>query len=157
MMPHFHLILGITGGIILEKWGVISVAYFVWLILGSVAPDLDIFFSFLIKDQNHRRLPTHFPLPYLVGIFVFGFLGYPSFCWFFLGALLHVIIDVGDWGIFLFAPFSMNSYSLINLSYEELTKGKTVWKFIQNYYQNSLIVILEIANCILCLCVVLIL
>ena len=157
MMPHFHLLLGITGAIILEKWGIMSTTSFVWLILGTVAPDLDIVFSFWTKRHNHRQFPTHFPLLYLISVFLFGLWGYPPFYWFSIGALLHVVVDTGDWGIYLFAPFSMSSYSLLNLNYEEMTKKRSVWKFLRNYYQNRTIVVLEFLTYVICFCAILLL
>ncbi|MHC1590500.1 MAG: hypothetical protein ACXQS8_00270 [Candidatus Helarchaeales archaeon] len=73
----------------------------------SIAIDFDFLFSSLAKNHNHRRLPSH-------GIFLHAILlgiGIPllffNVRWVFLigiAGVVHVLLDVIDWGTFLLTP-----------------------------------------------------
>ncbi len=142
-MPHVHLLLGITGVNILAYWGQTSY-HSIYFLLGSVFPDIDSFFNLLIKKNSHRQLLTHFPLVYLVTAFFFGIWGHMMLFWFFIGALIHVLVDIWDWEIFILAPLSSKSFSLLNLDYAQMSEKRSFVAFIQKYYQNRKIVVLEL-------------
>ncbi|MFX0208299.1 MAG: hypothetical protein ACFFDT_20110 [Candidatus Hodarchaeota archaeon] len=100
MNVHVHVVA--TGIIVflLEMFNPLTQLELSCIIGGSIGLDLD----FLIAKNNHRKMPTHFPLLWIPVILV-GVLYYPLFCLGF-GALVHLLLDCFDWGIYLFAPFS---------------------------------------------------
>ncbi|MHA2247336.1 MAG: metal-dependent hydrolase [Candidatus Hodarchaeales archaeon] len=149
MMPHVHLLVGITGANILAFWGY-SYSYLMWFILGSLFPDIDFIFNLLVKKNNHREYPTHFSVLYFLGAFLYllwaFFLGNGSFFlfWFLIGALFHIFVDYADFGIYLLAPLSKKSFSFLNLDHQKMLKKRSIASFLQCYYQNRKIIALEI-------------
>ncbi|MFX1285980.1 MAG: metal-dependent hydrolase [Promethearchaeota archaeon] len=148
MMPHVHLLLGITSVNILAYWGY-DPSNLIWFVVGSIFPDIDYIFNLVIRKRSHRQLPTHFLLLYLLGVFGFGIWGLSPLFWFFLGALYHILVDVIDWEIYLLAPFSNKSFSILNLDYEKISKQKAFVNFFKYYYHNRKIILLEIFTIIL--------
>ena len=71
-MPHVHFLLGVAVNNFLIYLGLISGDYTIWFILGSLSPDIDLIISYLFKIDNHRQLPTHFPIFSIFGILFFG-------------------------------------------------------------------------------------
>ncbi len=140
-MPHVHLLVGLICANILV-FGGDDHSNSIWFILGSVLPDIDFIFNLIIEKNSHRQLLTHFPVIYLSGALLLGILGLPL-CWFFLGALGHTIVDVIDWEIYLFAPFSKKPFTILGLDYEKMaTKGSA--NLLKKYYQEKRILVLEL-------------
>lgn len=140
MMPHIHLLAGLIGMNLLKQWNINNLSQIMFLI-GSIFPDIDLVYS-LITKRNHREFITHFPLFWLfLGIFTTFFLF--DTVWFFIGTLIHVFIDIIDWNVYLFGPFTKYSFTILNLDYEKITKDKRLMKSIQNYYSNRKILIIE--------------
>ncbi len=141
-MPHIHLLLGIASANIFCSWGVNS-SSLLWFILGSVIPDIDYFLNLFIKKNSHRQLFTHYPLLYLVAAVFLGFWGSIPSVWVCFGALVHLLIDIIDWEMYLLAPFSNRSFSFLNLDY---AKGKSLFSNLKDYYKNRNIKILELMS-----------
>jgi hypothetical protein len=117
--------------------------------MGSILPDFDIIIG-LKKNQNHRQLWTHYPLFWLIMAF-FAFLLYQPITWLFLAGFIHVIIDVIDWNVYLLAPFSFKTYSILGLNKEQYLLGKTFQKFVLKYYTNLGILLAEFSIISLCI------
>ncbi len=143
MMPHVHLLLGIASVNILAHWGY-NPSNLIWFALGSIFPDIDYILNLVIKKKSHRQLPTHFLLLYLLGGLFLGIFGLLSQFLFFLGAIFHIFVDIIDWEINLFAPFSNKPISLLNLDYEKMSKQESFVSFLRSYYRNRKIIFLEI-------------
>lgn len=108
-----------------------------FLIFGSVIPDIDIIYS-----RCHRFLITHNPILYLsilpFGIFV------PELLFAAVGALLHLFIDSFDWGINV-KPLTKKVVGLGLL-------GKKFIGFresLKTYFSSRIFVVLEIVILIL--------
>jgi len=140
-MPHIHLIQGITGVILLKHCNFGNPSM-IWIVLGSLFPDIDILYGYITK-QNHRSFLTHYPITWLsIGCF-FGLMGLTIF-WFFVGAFIHILIDLIDWEIYILAPFFMVSFSLLKLDYKEMIESGSIVDFFLGYYQNKSVIYLEV-------------
>jgi hypothetical protein len=114
----------------------------IWIVLGSLFPDIDILYGYITK-QNHRSFLTHYPITWLsIGCF-FGLMGLTIF-WFFVGAFIHILIDLIDWEIYILAPFFMVSFSLLKLDYKEMIESGSIVDFFLGYYQNKSVIYLEV-------------
>lgn len=122
--------------------------------------DFDFLFSRLAKNENHRRLITHSLLPYVV-LSAFGFI-YPLFFILSLCGIVHLFIDVIDWGTALLAPFYKDPIGGIlphvptNLLSESNFKQRQCW-FTTTYFNSWVIRIIEVFFLVLTIIVILIL
>jgi len=109
--------------------------------------DLDFLFSGTVKNKNHRRLITHSLLPYLV-LAALGFI-YPLFFILALCGIVHLFIDIIDWGTALLAPFYKDPIGGIlpdvptSLLSESNFKQRQCW-FTKTYYNSWIIRITEV-------------
>lgn len=93
--------------------------------LGSIFPDLDLFYFYLVdgKQHHHHSYWIHYPLPWVV-LFI------ASLVWLYFrrqsawailstvfnaGVLLHLALDCVSGDIMLFAPFSKTFYSVVTI------------------------------------------
>ena len=142
MMPHVHLLIGLIGANIFLFTGV-NHTYSMWFILGSVLPDIDFSVNIILKKNSHRKLPTHFPLIYFFGAFILGIFNlYPLFILFF-GGLVHTLLDTIDWEIYVLAPLSKRSFTILGLDYKEIVKKGNIKSFLKKYYQKRQIIAIE--------------
>jgi len=108
--------------------------------------DLDFAFSRFAKNKNHRRLITHSLLPYLA-LAALGFI-YPLFFILGLCGVVHLLIDVIDWGTALFAPFYRDPIGGLlpqvppNIISESDFQQRQCW-FTKTYYSSKLILTVE--------------
>ncbi|MFX0181513.1 MAG: metal-dependent hydrolase [Candidatus Hodarchaeota archaeon] len=139
-MPHIHLLQGIIGAILLKHFN-LGNSSMIWFIIGSISPDFDILYGYITK-QNHRNFITHYPITWLsIGCF-FGIMGFSVF-WFFVGAFIHILIDLIDWEIYILAPLSIVSFSLLKLDYKKMIEGGSIVDFLLGYYRNKSVVFIE--------------
>ncbi|MHA1785836.1 MAG: hypothetical protein ACTSX4_08960 [Candidatus Helarchaeota archaeon] len=120
--------------------------YQILLIIGiSVLIDIDFIFSKHVKDHNHRRLPTHSFIPYLIilpfGIFMIELL------WVGIAGIFHVLLDILDWGIYPLTPSIRNRVLGGFLFTPKRRDDEPPLKkcyFINTYYGSKLIIVMEI-------------
>ncbi|MHA1976994.1 MAG: zinc dependent phospholipase C family protein [Candidatus Hodarchaeales archaeon] len=137
-MPHIHLIISLILVNILHLDSYSNLLF----IFGCIFPDVD-FILGMLQKKNHRTYFPHYPL---VWIFFSGLalLVKSNFYWFFLGGIIHLISDLIDWEVFIFAPFSCYSVSLLKLDPVEILNGERPVDFIKKYYQKQHIMIIEV-------------
>src|SRR5438094_3635403 len=88
-------------------------------VLASVLADWDYAFQ-LVSGRNHRTFVTHGPFPYLVVLLPLGFFA-TRLAWVALaGVMLHLSLDVWDYGIRM-NPFSRRLFGLHLLKGGETT------------------------------------
>ena len=138
LMPHIHLIIGL---IIVN---VLHIDYSVNLLflLGCILPDADIIVG-IQRKRNHRTFFTHYPI-FWISLTIFAVFLDSIFSWFFLGGVVHVLSDVLDWKVFLFAPFSGYSASVFNLNPNEILSNLSPKTSILSYYQQPQIIFSEV-------------
>lgn len=103
MFTSAHLTSGIALGLALDLHGWPLAA----LILASVFTDWDYVFQ-LATGRNHRTFITHSPPVHLLVWGALGFL-WPLAWWVLVGAMLHLSLDIWEYGIRL-NPFSRRIY-----------------------------------------------
>jgi hypothetical protein len=138
LMPHIHLIIGLIIANILH----INFSLNLLLILGCVLPDTDIILGFLQK-KNHRTYFSHYPITWLF-FAIIALIFRSDIYWFFLGGFIHVISDIFDWNVLIFAPFSAYRFSLLNFDPEEILSESSPKTSIRNYYQKPQVQIFEL-------------
>ncbi|MFX1512674.1 MAG: hypothetical protein ACFFCQ_08820 [Promethearchaeota archaeon] len=107
------------------------------IIIGSIALDLD----FFVTKKFHRKMPTHFPFLW-IPITLLGLFYYPLFCLGF-AALVHLLLDCFDWGIYLFGPFSKKLY----FQFIEIPQGtRTLSQYIKRLYKTPVPLFIEIST-----------
>ena len=143
MMPHVHILIGLIGANIFMFTGV-DHTYSMWFILGSVLPDIDFSINIILKKNSHRELPTHFPLIYFFGAFILGIFGLFPLLFLFFAGLIHTILDTIDWEIYLLAPLSKRSFTILRLDYKEISKKGDIFSFLKRYYQKRQIIVIEL-------------
>ena len=143
MMPHVHLLIGLIGANIFMFTGM-DHTYSMLFILGSVLPDIDFFFNIILKRKSHRELPSHFPLIYFMGAALLGVIGFFPLFWFFLGGLLHTLLDTIDWEIYILAPLSDRSITIFGLNYKEIARKGNISSYLKKYYMEKQIIVIEI-------------
>lgn len=144
MMPHVHLLLGLSCANILAIFDV-EPLFLSLFILGSIIPDIDFIFSRFSKYKNHRKLLTHFPSIYLIGSIISFFVCIFTF-WVFLGCFLHTLTDILDFEIYPFAPICAKSYSVIGINYETITSQGSFFQFLKIYYKNKKVISFELVS-----------
>lgn len=90
-------------------------AFLFWGILGAVAPDIDMFYFYLIdhRQHHHHSYVTHFPIVWLSLLMMSCMWFYPASqrkyaalaVIFSLGAFIHIFLDTIAGDIWWFAPF----------------------------------------------------
>ncbi len=144
MLPSSHLAAGYLLAYLFYSMDFIGSTVFWLAILASILVDIDYFVKY-----THRELLTHTPVFWLI---VFT----PLIIWrfelvvVFLAIMLHFSMDMVDWGIMIFYPFSKKNYGLKLLP--ELESNSPP-KFLKGYIANTKMVILEVA--IICAAIIL--
>jgi len=144
MMPHVHLLLGLSFANILAIYDV-ELLFLLLFILGSIIPDIDFIFCRFSKYKNHRKLFTHFPSIYLIGSIFSFFLNIPTF-WVFLGCFFHTLTDILDFEIYPLAPICAKSYSVIGINYENMASQGSFFPFLKAYYKNKKVIAFELVS-----------
>jgi len=143
MFPHIHLIFGLILVNVFANYSINSLEG-IFLLVGSIIPDADIFFIRKIsKSDNHRNLFTHYPIFYLVLTIIFLSL-HSSISYLFFAALLHTLIDVIDFDIMIFAPINKKKYSVLKLDFSKIGQGKKYTMFLKNYYTQTYVLLVEV-------------
>ena len=138
MFPHIHLLLGLIIANSLELNNLPLLLF----VLGSIFPDIDIIFSIFWK-KNHRTFVSHFPMIWLFFSLISAFLKLDVY-WFFMAGFLHLLVDVLDWEVYLFMPFSNFKLSLFSLDPEAILQGKTFSEQVVLYYHQKKIIFTEL-------------
>jgi hypothetical protein len=145
MLPHIHILIGLIVKNSLQLEGFLSLL----VILGSIFPDVDILFGLYLK-KNHRLFFTHYPSFWILTSFL-SVIFDSQIYWFCLAGLLHTLVDVIDWDIYLFQPISNRKFSILSLNPTEVLHTSSLIEFITNYYRHHQIVFVEVVLAILCL------
>ncbi len=138
MFPHIHLLLGLIIVNSLE----LNNLPFLLFVLGSIFPDIDIILGILQK-KNHRTFVSHFPMIWLFFSLISAFFKLDVY-WFFMAGFLHLLVDVLDWEVYLFMPFSNFKLSLFSLDPEAILQGKTFSEQVVLYYRQKKIIFTEL-------------
>ncbi len=104
-------------------------AFMFWGMFGAIAPDIDLFYYYLIDvyKNSHHTYFTHFPLFWLILLLismVWLRLGdnhsqNPAFAFIFaINGLIHMLLDTFTGNIFWLAPFLNTPFSLVSLDLE---------------------------------------
>ena len=151
MYPSAHFASGIFVVAILLWFNIISTPLLMLVILiGVVIPDLDFLLSKKAPDKNHRRLLTHTPIFWVTFLLLDFFLLHTVLIfWFSLAALIHIFLDVLDWGVMLGYPVSNKLCNHI-LSEEKIDFSSNHFmriqcNFLSVYFKNKYILGIEIA------------
>ena len=152
LMPHIHFISGIIVGLLLNLH-ITSSEAFILFIIGNILPDIDILMGFYLKT-NHRTFITHYISFYLF-MAILSYMFLPTFFWLVLGGIVHVLIDIIDWGVYPLAPFSNHKISLFDLDYNEISSSKTFLGYLKNYYNTSSIIKTEVVVVLISIVVIL--
>lgn len=143
MHINVHCALGIILSMIfLDYLNLFQIAL---IITVSILIDFDFVFSKYAKDHNHRRLPTHSFIPFLIFL-PFG-LVFIEFLWVGIVGIFHVILDLVDWGIYPLTPRVKDKIIGGFLFVPEVKEGDEPLNkcyFINTYYGSKIIIVLEI-------------
>ncbi|MHA2270451.1 MAG: hypothetical protein ACXACI_01225 [Candidatus Hodarchaeales archaeon] len=148
MHPHVHLAMALSVGCLLN----LQLEQMFIFVTSSTVLDLDILASSLAREKNHRMLPSHWISVWIGVVFVGLFFG-PAL-WIGLGGLLHVLLDLPDWGIPALAPITMklSPHLLPDPPKDGVYSQK--W-FIKRYYENKIIAGAEILSIVLLIVILL--
>ncbi len=137
---------------------------YMFIVFCAFGVDFDILFRKFAEDNNHRNLPTHTIYPALI-IIILGFIlspiigpvtGYYVVVAGGFAYLSHIILDLVDWGLYLFGFKKMfGLYILLTQDEKNIVGGnvllfikaefkKNKFFFIERYYSNPIIIGLEI-------------
>ena len=119
------------------------------VIFGSVFPDFDILFGLYLK-KNHRLFFTHHPSFWILTTLISAFFDSQMY-WFCIAGLLHTLVDVIDWDIYLFQPISNRKYSILSLNSAKVHHTSSLIEFLTNYYHHYKVVLVEIVLALLCI------
>ena len=153
-----HIAQGIITALLFSPF--LTIFEFYLVVFFPFLIDLDFIFSKFAKNNNHRRLLTHSLLPYLA-LAALGFI-YPLFFILGLCGVVHLLIDVIDWGTALFAPFYRDpiggSLPQVppNIISESDFQQRQCW-FTKTYYGSKLILTVEVLIALLAIALILIL
>ncbi|MHA2237715.1 MAG: hypothetical protein ACXAB2_04990 [Candidatus Hodarchaeales archaeon] len=117
------------------------------LILGSILPDFDYILG-LYHNRNHRQFPTHYPIIWVSLTFLSFFLSDFLF-WICFGGLVHLLVDLIDWELFVFGPFTDSTWSILSLDFELIKEKRTIKEFLVAYYSVSWIIVVELSTILL--------
>lgn len=145
MHPQVHLAVALSAGLLLELQPTLLLVF----ITSGTMTDLDILLSSWAPEKNHRLLPSHW-ISLWLGITLIGVFFFDVIFWIGAGGLIHLFLDLFDWGLPVLAPINLNlSPHLLSDPPEE---KNIPWKwFVQSYYGNKVIVAIEILSVILVL------
>lgn len=114
MRINTHVASGIILALLLKLSIIPNLSLFeiLFIIFSAMVMDFDFPLAKWVKDHNHRLLPTHGYFPYLIlfiigltlGIF-FSFIQYNWFLFLGLAGMIHVSLDLIDWGTAGLTPF----------------------------------------------------
>lgn len=124
----------------------LNIFQIILIISVSILIDFDFLFSKYAKDHNHRRLPTHSFVPYLI-ILPFG-LFLIELLWVGIAGLFHVLLDLIDWGIYPLTPRFRNKIMGGFLFVPQVNDGDDPLKkcyFVNTYFGSKFIIFLEIS------------
>ncbi len=136
-------------------WDFLNIFQVILILSISILIDFDFLFSKFAKDHNHRRLPTHSFIPYLI-LMPFGLL-LIEFFWIGIAGIFHIFIDMIDWGIYPLTPRIKDKILGGFLFVPKIDKNSEPPKkcyFIRTYYQSKLIISLECITFIISLILV---
>ncbi|MFW9855202.1 MAG: metal-dependent hydrolase [Candidatus Thorarchaeota archaeon] len=140
MMPHIHLIFGMTCLNAFQSSGLTQLNAILFLI-GNLIPDSDFIIARKLK-RNHREMGSHYPLLWLMAGILSMILQLPVL-WFFWGGFFHVILDTLDWEVILFGPLLPYSFSILSLQYTADFETYTIVQILREYYSDKRILFLE--------------
>ncbi len=145
MHPQVHLAVVLSAGLLLELQPTLLLVF----IISGTMIDLDILFSSWAPEKNHRLFPSHW-ISLWLGVTLIGVLFFDVIFWIGVGGLLHLFLDLFDWGLPILAPINLNLSP--HLLSDPLEEESYPWRwFGQRYYGNKAIVVIEIASVILVL------
>jgi LexA-binding, inner membrane-associated putative hydrolase len=119
-----HLPAGyLVGAVITKRWPLVSIRT-AWcaVLLGSIAPDLDLFYFYMVSDRsiNHHIYPTHLPVVWLLTSIVVGLCLWrapprwrATWAMFSSGWFLHLLLDTVAGHIWWLWPWVTTPYVLI--------------------------------------------
>ena len=113
-----------------------------WLLFlgGTIGIDLDYLLRFVFKEQNHRKYWTHSPIFWVILLILVYFLRISWIFWAVAGILLHLLLDIIDWGLYL-SPYNKNAlFPYLFRAYPKLSSEK---EFSFYYWRNPAIVTIE--------------
>ncbi|MHA1448630.1 MAG: metal-dependent hydrolase [Candidatus Hodarchaeales archaeon] len=135
-MPYSHYFSALVIISILNT----SSDYTTIFLIGAIAPDID-FAVTLFTKGNHRDLLTHSFFLWLILIIVGSITGFFQLTIFSTGALLHLLLDLVDWGLRPFQPFSkVKTTGFLTPKPEYITYKD----FIKTYYRSKPVQIIDI-------------
>jgi len=126
-------------------WDFLNIFQIIIIISVSILIDFDFIFSKFAKDHNHRRLPTHGFIPYLI-LLPFGLIMI-EFLWIGIAGIFHVLVDMIDWGIYPITPRLKDKILGGFLFVPEIDENSEPLKkcyFVNTYYESKIIIALEI-------------
>ena len=144
MHINVHCAIGIILSMIFWDF-LINIFQVILIISVSILIDFDFIFSKHAKDHNHRRLPTHGFIPYLI-LLPFGFLMI-EILWVSIAGMFHVLIDMIDWGIYPLTPKVKDKILGGFLYVPETDENSEPLKkcyFVNTYYGSKIIIALEV-------------
>ena len=122
-----------------------------WTCLGSILPDIDIIYFYLIDNQSshHRLYVTHWPLVWIglivASLIVMGVnrkLGLITLC-LGIGSLLHMLLDSVAAPVLWLAPFSQAQLELITIP---ARFDNYIWSFVLHWTFALEIIICSVAT-----------
>ena len=122
------------------------------IVIASFICDFDVFFSKYAKDHNHRNLISHSIIPSII-IFVFGILfNWPALFFSGFSYLIHVFVDLFDWGtnFFYFRKKTFGPRLFMSKEEEEnlsqyLAQYKSPASYFDfKYYNNKIALTIEV-------------
>ena len=161
MYPSAHLTSGLIVVAILTVFNLISPAIAFFILLGAIIPDFDFILSRWAPDNNHRKLVTHTFALWLGFIAIDFFLFHTGFIfWISFAAIIHLLLDIFDWGIMIKFPLSrsLNKHLLDEKSIDFSSNNFITIQcnFLREYFTNRYIISIEILLGVLsCLAVLL--
>ncbi len=150
MHLNFHAAIGILISMIFSQY--LSNFQIDFIIFASMIIDLDFLFSKFAQKHNHRRLITHTFFPYIIIALISVFLINITPLWFYfflfsICAIIHVFVDLIDWGISPFLPFKKDFVGGI-LERPETNEDEPYWirrcYFVNRYYSSKSIISIEL-------------
>ncbi|MFX0133401.1 MAG: metal-dependent hydrolase [Candidatus Hodarchaeota archaeon] len=151
MHLNFHAAIGILISMLFSSY--LSNFQISFIIFASMIIDLDFLFSKFAQKHNHRRLITHTFFPYIIIALISILLINITPLWFYMFlfsicAIIHVCVDLIDWGISPFLPFKRNFVGGI-LERPKPNEEEIYWVrrcyFVNRYYGSKIIISIELS------------
>ncbi|NVM04279.1 MAG: metal-dependent hydrolase [Candidatus Helarchaeota archaeon] len=150
MHLNFHAAIGILISMLFSQY--LSNFQINFIIIASMIIDLDFLFSKFAQKHNHRRLITHTFFPYIIIALISILLINITPLWFYIFlfsvcAIIHVCVDLIDWGISPFLPFNKNFVGGI-LERPNTNETESYWVrrcyYVNRYYGSKIIISIEL-------------